>query len=192
MVSVQFISTLVLSASTALGFQLLKDNAGNTILPPTNFVLSHLKDKTMPNPDCNYYDVLTTVHSNGEIVHVNLDTHEIKQTGKFKFNYDNSAYENSQDLDGLFKRAILRDDNYCFNQDFELETSQCGYDFIEYANAQDCGNDAKKYSCVLDVMKQQDATLKLKDMDDVPAQVRCYKKISDAKGDKPLNGACAK
>ena len=44
----------------------------------------------------------------------------------------------------------------------------------------------------LDVMKQQDATKKLKDMDDVPAQVRCYHKLDQATKAEVVGGACAK
>ncbi|KAG7661160.1 uncharacterized protein J8A68_005333 [[Candida] subhashii] len=191
MVSVKFVTTVLLSISSSLGFQLLRDESGYSILPPTDLVLQHLKENSEPSNNGEYYDVLTTVHKNGEIVHVNLNSHEIKQTGKYKFNYDNSAYKNC-DMKGLFKRTILREDNFCFNEEFKLETSQCGFEFVSYANAEDCSNEASKYSCVLDVMKQQDSTLSLKDMENVPAQVRCYYNMTDAQADKPLNGACSK
>ncbi|KAI5951494.1 hypothetical protein KGF54_004568 [Candida jiufengensis] len=192
MVSINTLLPLIVSlSSSVLSFQLLHDQDGYAILPPTDKVLEHLK-QVGKQDSSEHYDVLTTVHSNGEIIQVNLHSHEINQTGKYKYDYDNSAYNDESKRD-LFTRTIEDADlKQCFNKEFELESSQCGFDFISYDNATDCDSSSTKYSCVLDVMKQQDATLKLKDMDDVPAQVRCYHKLSTAQKDEVIGGACGK
>ncbi|KAI5964748.1 uncharacterized protein KGF55_001818 [Candida pseudojiufengensis] len=194
MVSLNTILPIFLTLSSSiLSFQLIYDKEGYAILPPTDVVLKELKESGKKD-STNHYDVLTTIHKNGEIIHINLHSHDIKQTGKYKYDYDNSIYnDNTSESETAEKRTIEDSDlKQCFNKDFELETSQCGFKFIGYDDATNCDTTkSTKYSCVLDVMKQQDATLKLKDMDDVPAQVRCYHKLSLAQSNEVVGGACA-
>ncbi|RLV92540.1 hypothetical protein JA1_003061 [Spathaspora sp. JA1] len=188
MVSVKFLSIAAIAICSTNAFQLLHDQAGFPILPPTNLVLDNLQ--AVAPPATTYDDVISTVDDKGEIVNVNLNTQQTKHTGKYKHKYDNSAYEGCN-MKGLF----ARDDKEvveCFNVELDDEVSQCTFDFIEYNNATDCGSDATKYSCVVAVQKSFDATQKLKNMDDVPAQVRCYHNIKDATNDGVQNGACAK
>ncbi|KAI5969925.1 hypothetical protein CANMA_000965 [Candida margitis] len=191
MVSFKYLITLALATTAVQSFSLLHDAEGFAILPPTDVVLNHLKEAGKKDAS-NHYDVVNTVHKNGEIVQVNMHTHEIKQTGKYKYDYDNSCYRDESKRD-LFTREIQDASlQACFNKEDELETSQCGFDFVAYDDASNCDSSSTKYSCVLDVQKQQDATLKLKDMDNIPAQVRCYHKLSTAQSDKVTGGACAK
>ena len=192
MVSFKYLVSLALATTVVQSFTLLHDAEGYAILPPTDVVLNYLKEAGKKDAS-THYDVVNTVHKNGEIVQVNTHTHEIKQTGKYKYNYDNSCYHDESKRDNLFTREIQDSSlTQCFNKDSELETSQCGFDFIAYDDASNCDSSTTKYSCVLDVQKQQDATLKLKDMDDIPAQVRCYHKLSTAQSDKVTGGACGK
>ncbi|CAI5756731.1 unnamed protein product [Candida verbasci] len=188
--------SLILLSSVALNvqcFSLLHDIEGFAILPPTDLVLEHLK--TVGKTESKtHYDVVNTVNKDdGEIIQVNLHSHEVKKTGQYKQNYDNSCYHEQTGKRFLFGRTIEDSNlNQCFNSEYDLDSSQCGFDFIEYNDASNCSSDATKYSCVLDVMKQQDATKKLKDMDDVPAQVRCYHSLNQAQKIDAKDGACAK
>ncbi|EGW35185.1 uncharacterized protein SPAPADRAFT_58378 [Spathaspora passalidarum NRRL Y-27907] len=190
MVSVKFLSITALAVCSQ-AFQLLHDESGFAILPPTNLVLDNLKQAEQPESS-EYYDVVSTINDKGEIVHVNMKTHKTKHTGHFRHKYDNSAYKNC-DMNKLFARddsdSVL---NECFNVEYDWQTSQCGFDFVDYGNATDCSSDATKYSCVVGVMKSFSASEQLKNMDDVPAQVRCYHKLKDAQNDGAQNGACAK
>ncbi|KGU34159.1 Secreted protein [Candida albicans P60002] len=191
MVSFKSLITLAVAATSVSSFNLLHDDKGFAILPPTNIVLDHLKE-VGKKAVTTHYDVLNTIKEDGEIVHVNLHTHETKCTGKYAKDYDNSMY-NKLNKKQLFIRTIEDSSlKQCLNKEFEAETSECGFEFIEYNSASGCSSDATKYSCLLDVMKQQDATKKLKDMDDVPAQVRCYHKLDQATKAEVVGGACAK
>ncbi|RCK55659.1 hypothetical protein Cantr_05764 [Candida viswanathii] len=184
MVSFKSLITLAIAATSVSAFNLLHDEEGFAILPPPTLFWT--------NRSHTHYDVVNTVLDDGEIVAVNVHTHDVKRSGKFKRDYDNSVYY-QYNKKQLFIRTIEDSSlTQCLNQEFEAETSQCGFDFIEYNDANNCSSDATKYSCLLDVMKQQDATLKLKDMDDVPAQVRCYHKLSDASAKQVVGGACSK
>ncbi|EDK42679.1 hypothetical protein PVL30_000825 [Lodderomyces elongisporus] len=193
MVSFTSIATLAMAITSACSFSLLHDQDGYAILPPTDTVLAHLKSAGKKDAS-KHYEVVNTIHKNGEIVLVNLNTHEIKQTGKYKYNYDNSCYDDISKRSAAFHKRTIEDADreQCYNKEYELETSQCGFDFVDYNDASNCSSETTKYSCVLDIMKQQDATLKLKDMDSVPAQVRCYHKLSTAQSDKVTGGACSK
>ncbi|CAK9435533.1 uncharacterized protein LODBEIA_P02600 [Lodderomyces beijingensis] len=193
MVSFNSVVALAFAFTSTYSFSLLHDEAGFAILPPTDKVLQHLEEAGKKDSS-QQYEVVTTVHQNGEIIQVNLHTHQIRRIGKFQYNYDNSAYNDESKRDQVFNKRTIEDSDLqqCFNEEEDFETSQCGFDFIGYNEASNCTADATKYSCVLDVMKQQDATLKLMDMDSVPAQVRCYHKLSTAQSDKVTGGACAK
>ncbi|KAI5958061.1 hypothetical protein KGF57_002869 [Candida theae] len=191
MVSLKYLIHLALATTAVQSFSLLHDAEGFAILPPTDVVLKNLKSAGKKD-SLSHYDVVNTVNENGEIVRVNMHSFEIKSTGKYKYNYDNSCYRDESKRD-LFTREIEDASlTQCFNKDNEMETSQCGFDFVSYDDATNCDSSTTKYSCVLDVQKQQDATLKLKDMDDIPAQVRCYHNLSTAQSDKVTGGACAK
>ncbi|KAL6453329.1 hypothetical protein SBY92_004896 [Candida maltosa Xu316] len=191
MVSFKSLITLALAVTSVTSLTLLKDDEGFSVLPPTELVLEQLK-QVATKEITTHYDLVNTVNEDGEVVQVNLHNHQTKNTGKFKRDYDNSIYY-KYNKKQLFIRSIEDSSlTQCLNKEFELETSQCGFEFIEYNDANNCSSDATKYSCLLDVMKQQDATKKLKDMDDVPAQVRCYHELSTASDAKVVNGACAK
>lgn len=191
MASFKSLITLAIAATSVSAFNLLHDEEGYAILPPTELVLDKLKE-VGKKKITTHYDVVNTILDDGEIVAVNVHNHDVKRSGKFKRDYDNSVYY-QYNKKQLFIRTIEDGSlTQCLNKEFEAETSQCGFDFIEYNDATSCSSEATKYSCLLDVMKQQDATLKLKDMDDVPAQVRCYHKLSDASAKEVVNGACAK
>ncbi|KAI3405840.1 hypothetical protein KGF56_001447 [Candida oxycetoniae] len=192
MVSFNTVLSLALAISTTYSFSLLHDDQGYAILPPTEKVLEYLKE-VGKTESSNHYEVVNTVHEDGEIIQVNLHSHEMKKTGKYKHNYDNSCYNNRSKRDAVFNKRVIEDLElkHCFNEEYELETSQCGFDFVSYDGATNCTSDSSKYSCILDIMKQQDATKKLKDMDTVPAQVRCYHDLSIAQNDEVYGGACS-
>lgn len=186
MVSIKSLSILaILGISQA--FNLHRDQSGSAILPPTEVVLNYLKN-FKSNPNTVDFHVINTVDENGEIVSVNLNTQSTKQTGKFKENYENDIYYSK-----IAPRTIYNEDYVCFNEDDDFGVSECTFDFVDYSTPGNCSsNGGSKYSCVLDVEKAQDATLSLKDMDDVAALVRCFHSLDDAKSAGATKGACGK
>ncbi|KAK6200073.1 Coi1 protein [Scheffersomyces amazonensis] len=195
MVSVNFISAVALSllslSSKVNAFDLLRDEQGYAILPPTELVIKHLADLEAEE-DPSEYTVVTTIHKNGEVVKVNLNTHEIQQTGLYKRNYDTSAYY-TEEASGVFKRDIQNTSGFCFNEDADFGISQCTFDFVAYDSPSNCtALGAQYYSCVLDLEKIQDSTQRLKNMVPNPAQTRCFKSLDKAIAANAANGACGK
>ncbi|ODV77531.1 uncharacterized protein CANTADRAFT_7988 [Suhomyces tanzawaensis NRRL Y-17324] len=176
-------------ASYASTFNFVRDEAGYAILPPTEVVLSHLSSQT-PEEDPSEYHVIKTVAENGEVIRVNLHTHQQASTGIYKRDYDNSVY---YDQSKLAARTIFNNDGTCFNKDEDFETGACDFDFVGYDNPDNCsGAGGSKYSCVVDIEHLQDATVKAKDLDPVAALVRCYKDLDSAKKANATGGACGK
>ncbi|KAK6456770.1 Coi1 protein [Scheffersomyces xylosifermentans] len=188
MVSVKTLSTLALCLLTSVnGFDLLRDNEGFAILPPTHLVLKHLEDHIPEtNPSCSH--VVSTVHKNGEVVYVNLNTHSTLNTGTYKRNYDNKAYHQTN-VKSLFTREV-ETTKTCFNEEFDFGISQCDFDFDSYNAPTNCSS-STKYACVVSVEKQQDSNLKLSAMNNVPAEAYCYHKLSDAVSAGVTGGSCA-
>lgn len=188
MVSITKLTAFAAALGLTTAFDLHRDENGFAILPPTDVVLKSLQN-TEKDDSSSHYHVLNSVDSEtGEVISVNLNTHETKRTGKFKRDYKNSIYYTF-----LKPRVIYNDNMQCFNEQEELDVSECTFDFVNYTSPDDCsGAGGSKYSCVLDVEKSQDSSITLKNMDDVPALVRCYHSLNLAKDAKVSGGACGK
>ncbi|KAK6460634.1 Coi1 protein [Scheffersomyces coipomensis] len=191
MVSLNLLAAIGLSLTTVVNsFDLLRDEDGFAILPPTDLVLQHLAELEAEQ-DPEEYTVINSIHSNGEIIKINLNTQEIQQTGLYKRDYDNEAYY-QHDSKALFTREIENTSGECFNQQQQFGISQCVFEFVSYENPNNCSSDATFYSCVLDVERIQDSSVALKNMVPNPAQTRCFKSLDKAIAYNATNGACGK